>query len=83
MSRTARHGPCAAVAQTLLARAGRARGAKGGERVGQVTLPSHLPPEASGFVNLGVRREIHYVTVSMCAQVCRALSGLVAVLQKN
>jgi len=57
MSRAAGHGSCAAVAQTLLAGAGGARGdgrgAQGGQRVGLVALPSHLPPEARRFVHLG------------------------------
>lgn len=87
MSRAAGDGSRAAVAQTLLAGAGGARGdgrrAGGGQRVGEVTLPPHLPPEARGFVHLGQRCEIHYVIVSMRAQVCRALAGLVAVLQQD
>lgn len=87
MSRAAGHGSCAAVAQTLLAGAGRARGdgrgAGGGQRVGEVALPPDLPPEARGLVNLGQRREIHYVVVSVRAQVRRALPGLIAVLQED
>lgn len=87
MAGAARYGSCAAVAQTLLAGAGRARGdsrgARGGQGVGEVTLPSDLPSEARRFVNLGQRCEIDYVVVSMRAQVCRALTGLIAVLQKD
>lgn len=87
MSRAAGHGPRAAVAQALLAGAGGARGdgrrPLGGQRVGQVTLPPDLPPEARQFVHLGQRREIHDVVVAMRAQVCRPLTGLVAVLQED
>lgn len=87
MSGAAGHGPRAAVAQTLLAGAGGARGdGRGpgrGQWVGQVTLPPHLPPEARGLVDLGQRREVHYVVVAVRGQVCRALPGLVAVLQQD
>lgn len=73
--------------QTLLAGAGGGRregwGARGGQRVGEVALPPHLPPEARGFINLGQRGEIHDVVVSVRAQVRRALAGLIAVLQKD
>lgn len=87
MSKATGHGPCGAVVQTLQAGAGRARGdgrgARGGQRVGEVALPSNLPPKTRGFVHLGQRREIHDVVVAVCAQVGRALPGLVAVLQQN
>lgn len=87
MSRTARHGSGAAVAQTLLAGAGGTRGdswgSRGGQWVGEVALPSHLASEPCWFVNLGQRCEIHYIIVSMWAQVSRALASLIAVLQKD
>lgn len=87
MSKTTGHGPRGAVVQTLQTGAGRAggdgRGARGGQRVGEVTLPSNLPPKTRGFVHLGQRREIHYVVVAVWAQVGRALPGLVAVLQQD
>lgn len=87
VSRPAGHGSCAAVAQTLLTRAGGGRrdgrGSGGGQRVGKVALPPHLAPEACGFIHLGQRGEIHDVIVSVRAQVRRALAGLVAVLQQD
>ena len=87
VSWAAGHGSRAAVAQTLLTGAGRAwwdgRGSGRGQRVGEVTLPSDLPSEARRFVDLRQRCEIHDVVVSVWTQVCRALAGLVAVLQKD
>lgn len=87
MAEAAGHGPRAAVVQTLQAGAGRAggdgRGAGGGQRVGEVALPAHLPPKPRGLVHLGQRRQIHDVVVAVRAQVGRALPGLVAVLQQD
>lgn len=87
MSKTTRHGPRGAVVQALQTGAGRARGdgrgAGGGQRVGEVTLPPDLPPKSRGLVHLGQRREIHDVIVAVRAEVGRALAGLVAVLQQN
>lgn len=81
------HGPRGAVVQTLQAGAGRARGdgrgAGGGQGVGEVALPSNLPPKARGLVHLGQRRQIHNVVVAVRAEVGRALPGLVTVLQQN
>lgn len=87
MSKAAWHGPRGAVIQTPQTGAGGARGdGRGpgrGQRVGEVTLAPDLPPKPRGFINLGQRGEIYNVIVPVRAQVCGALSGLVAVLQKN
>lgn len=68
VARAAGHGASAAVAQTLLAGAGRARVDDGCTRcqwVGEVTLPSYLPPVARGLVDLGQRCEVHYVVIAV------------------
>lgn len=83
MSRAAGHWSCAAVAQTLLAGTGGGWGHGGGQWVGQVALPPHLTPEARQFIDLGQRRQVHDVVVSVGAEVGRALARLVAVLQKD
>lgn len=81
------------MAQALLAGASGTRGGRGGRGDGggagggqwvrEVTLPSDLPPEARRFVHLSQRGQVHYVIVSVRAQVRRALAGLVAVLQED
>lgn len=56
------------MAQTLVAGAGWARVDDGGarrQRVGEVALPSDLPPEARGLVDLGQRCEVHYVVIAV------------------
>lgn len=87
VTRAAGHGTRAAVAQTLLAGAGGARvddrRAGGGQRVGEVALPSYLPSEACGFVDLRQRCKIHYVVVSVRAEVRRALARLETVFQQD
>lgn len=82
------HGAGGAVAQALMAGASRARvddGPRpwGGQRVGLVGLPAHLPLKARGLVDLEECREVHDVIVAMRDEVRGGLPGLVAVLQQD